>query len=73
MPGTGHSFFSHCENHVALGGEYSMPTAASGQQVTFPVFVDAYSCLIGHSAWLTPWVMAGETLGAGTNGTNKSC
>jgi hypothetical protein len=32
-----------------------MPTAVTGQQVTLPVSVDAYSCLsFGHSAWLTP-------------------
>jgi hypothetical protein len=45
MPGTGHSFFSRCESHVALAAAHSMPTAESGQQVSFPVSVDAYSCL----------------------------
>ena len=50
-----HSFFSHCESPVALGGARWMPTAVTGQQVALPVSVDAYSCVsFGHSAWLTP-------------------
>ena len=57
----GHSFFSRCKSPVAPGGAHSMPTAVSGQQVTLPVSVDAYSCLsYGHSAWLHSLVMAGE-------------
>jgi hypothetical protein len=46
---------SRCESPVPLGGAHSMPTAVTGQKVTLPVSVDAYSCLsFGHSAWLTP-------------------
>ena len=55
MPGTGHSFFSHCESLVALGvapgGGHSTPSAVSGRQVTLQVSVDAYSCWsFGRSA-----------------------
>jgi hypothetical protein len=64
MPGTGHSFFSRCQSHVALGGAHSMPTAVSGQQVAFPISVDAYSYFFGHSAWLTPWRSQLKTLSA---------
>jgi len=38
MPGTAHSFFSHCESHAARDGARSMPTAVSGQEVTRPVY-----------------------------------
>jgi hypothetical protein len=33
-----------------------MTTALSGQQMTLPVWVGAYSCLsFDHYAWLSPW------------------
>ena len=48
-PCSGHSFFSRCESLVVLAAAHPMPTAESGQ-LSFPVSVDAYSCLsFGHS------------------------
>jgi hypothetical protein len=65
--GTAHSFFGRfgspsmgVESPSNRGGRHSMSTALRAPEMT-PIGAGAYRSL-GHSAWLTPWVMAGENM-----------
>jgi len=54
VPNTSHSVFARFECTSALGWRHS--TASSGQRMTPPLWVEAYSWLsLGHGAWRTPW------------------